>query len=125
MAELTRRSSRRSRRAEKESGEDRGDARGKSEARVPSRPQTASGHCCRAGRGGIVQRMPLANSSRTFATAEARRSRSLRRLPSHPLSGERHLKVTAFVDGACRGNPGPASYGVYMKTSGGEIIEVS
>ncbi|HEX6101288.1 MAG TPA: ribonuclease HI family protein [Thermoanaerobaculia bacterium] len=29
------------------------------------------------------------------------------------------------MDGAARGNPGPAGYGVYMKTGSGEIIEVS
>jgi len=32
--------------------------------------------------------------------------------------------VTAFIDGAARGNPGPAGYGVYMKTDSGEIIEI-
>jgi ribonuclease HI len=35
------------------------------------------------------------------------------------------LKVTAFVDGASRGNPGPAGYGVYMTTDKGEILSVS
>jgi ribonuclease HI len=34
------------------------------------------------------------------------------------------MKITAFVDGASRGNPGPSSYGVYMTTESGEIIEV-
>jgi ribonuclease HI len=34
------------------------------------------------------------------------------------------LKVTAFIDGAARGNPGPAGYGVYMTTSSGEVIEL-
>jgi ribonuclease HI len=29
------------------------------------------------------------------------------------------------VDGASRGNPGPAGYGVFMKTDSGEIIEIS
>jgi len=44
----------------------------------------------------------------------------------HPLSGEAAvLKVTAHVDGASRGNPGPAGYGVYMTTDTGEVIEVS
>jgi ribonuclease HI len=32
--------------------------------------------------------------------------------------------VTAFVDGASRGNPGPAGFGVFMTTDGGEIIEL-
>jgi ribonuclease HI len=42
------------------------------------------------------------------------------------FSGEiRILKIVAFVDGASRGNPGPAGYGVFMKTDGGEIIEIS
>lgn len=36
----------------------------------------------------------------------------------------RVLKITAFVDGASRGNPGPAGYGVYMTKDDGEIIEV-
>jgi ribonuclease HI len=31
----------------------------------------------------------------------------------------------AFIDGAARGNPGPAGYGVSMTTSDGELIEVS
>ncbi len=46
-------------------------------------------------------------------------------MPSYPLPGEAHvLKVTAYVDGASRGNPGPAGFGVYMTTDGGEIIEI-
>ena len=49
----------------------------------------------------------------------------MRRLPPHPLSGETYiLKVIAFIDGAARGNPGPAGYGVFMKTDRGEIIEI-
>jgi len=32
--------------------------------------------------------------------------------------------VTAYVDGASRGNPGPAGYGVYMTTDAGDIIEI-
>jgi ribonuclease HI len=35
------------------------------------------------------------------------------------------LKVTAYVDGASRGNPGPSGYGVFMKTENGEIIEIA
>lgn len=47
-------------------------------------------------------------------------------MPPHSPYGERRiLKVTAFVDGASRGNPGPAGYGVYMKTESGETIEIS
>jgi ribonuclease HI len=33
--------------------------------------------------------------------------------------------VTAYVDGASRGNPGPAGFGVYMTTDQGEVIESS
>ena len=33
--------------------------------------------------------------------------------------------MTAWIDGAARGNPGPAGYGVYMTTDRGEIIEIS
>ncbi len=33
--------------------------------------------------------------------------------------------MTAYVDGASRGNPGPAGYGVYMTTDSGDIIEIS
>ncbi len=29
------------------------------------------------------------------------------------------------MDGASRGNPGPAGYGVHMRTAAGEIIEIS
>ena len=32
--------------------------------------------------------------------------------------------MTAFVDGASRGNPGPAGFGVFMTTDAGEIIEL-
>lgn len=32
--------------------------------------------------------------------------------------------MIAFVDGASRGNPGPASFGVYMTKDDGEIIEI-
>jgi ribonuclease HI len=47
-------------------------------------------------------------------------------MPSHPVPGEADvLKVTAYVDGASRGNPGPAGYGVYMTTDSGDIIEIS
>lgn len=47
-------------------------------------------------------------------------------MPSHPLPrGAGVLKVTAYVDGASRGNPGLAGYGVYMTTDRGEIIEIS
>ncbi len=47
-------------------------------------------------------------------------------MPPHSLPGGTSvLKVTAFVDGASRGNPGPAGYGVFMKTEKGEIIEIS
>ena len=50
----------------------------------------------------------------------------MRGLPPHPVPGEAHiLKITAFVDGASRGNPGPAGYGVYMSLDSGEIIEIS
>lgn len=50
----------------------------------------------------------------------------MRGMPPDPLSREGCLlKVTAFVDGASRGNPGPAGYGVYMRTESGEIIEIS
>lgn len=33
--------------------------------------------------------------------------------------------MTAYVDGAARGNPGPAGFGVYMTTDRGEVIEIS
>jgi ribonuclease HI len=46
-------------------------------------------------------------------------------MPSHPVSrGLGVLKVTAYVDGASRGNPGPAGYGVYMTTDRGDVIEI-
>lgn len=34
------------------------------------------------------------------------------------------MKVIAYVDGASRGNPGPAGFGVFMRRDDGEIIEV-
>jgi len=33
--------------------------------------------------------------------------------------------VIAYVDGASRGNPGPAGYGVYMTSDAGDVIEIS
>ncbi len=33
--------------------------------------------------------------------------------------------MLAFVDGASRGNPGPAGYGAYLTTDQGEVIEIS
>ena len=46
-------------------------------------------------------------------------------MPSHSLRrGDGVLKVTAYVDGGSRGNPGPAGYGVYMTTDAGETIEI-
>ena len=33
--------------------------------------------------------------------------------------------MKAWIDGAARGNPGPAGYGVYMKTDRGDLIEIS
>jgi ribonuclease HI len=46
-------------------------------------------------------------------------------MPPHSLLGAaRILKVIAWIDGAARGNPGPAGYGVYMKKDDGEIIEI-
>jgi ribonuclease HI len=45
-------------------------------------------------------------------------------LPPAPLRREgRILKITAFVDGASRGNPGPAGYGAFLRLDSGEIIE--
>jgi ribonuclease HI len=52
----------------------------------------------------------------------------VRRLQPHSLFGAGEngiLKVTAFVDGASRGNPGPSGYGVFMTTDRGEIIEIA
>lgn len=50
----------------------------------------------------------------------------MRRLQPNPVPRDAViLKVTAFVDGACRGNPGPASYGVYLRRDDGEILEIS
>jgi ribonuclease HI len=47
-------------------------------------------------------------------------------VPPHSLLREAGvLKVTAFIDGAARGNPGPAGYGVHMETDRGEILEIS
>ena len=34
------------------------------------------------------------------------------------------MKITAYVDGASRGNPGPAGFGVFMTRDDGEIIEI-
>lgn len=50
----------------------------------------------------------------------------MRGLWPHHLSGESNLlKITAYIDGAARGNPGPAGYGAYLVSDSGEVIEVS
>lgn len=50
----------------------------------------------------------------------------MRRLPPTALRRKvRVLRVIAWIDGAARGNPGPAGYGVYMKKDNGELIEIS
>lgn len=47
-------------------------------------------------------------------------------MPSHSVPGDPYiLKITAYVDGASRGNPGPAGFGVYMTRDDGEVIEIS
>lgn len=33
--------------------------------------------------------------------------------------------MTAYIDGGSRGNPGPAGFGVFMKTEASEIIEIA
>jgi ribonuclease HI len=47
-------------------------------------------------------------------------------LSPHPLRREsrRVLKITAYVDGASRGNPGPAGFGAYLTSDVGETIEI-
>ena len=35
------------------------------------------------------------------------------------------MKITAYIDGASRGNPGPAGFGVFMTRDDGEIIEIA
>jgi ribonuclease HI len=35
------------------------------------------------------------------------------------------MKITAYVDGASRGNPGPSGFGVFMTRDDGEIIEIA
>src|ERR1043165_271822 len=71
-----------------------------------------------------VQRLPHPRAPAGLAAAQARRAGALRGLPPHSLRGDAPiLKVTAFVDGASRGNPGPAGFGVYMKTDR-ETIEL-
>jgi len=48
----------------------------------------------------------------------------VRRMPADFLSREtRLLKIIAHVDGASRGNPGPAGYGAYLRLDNGDIIE--
>jgi len=44
-------------------------------------------------------------------------------MPSHLLHGEGCvLRVRAFIDGASRGNPGPAGYGVHLTRDDGIVI---
>lgn len=48
----------------------------------------------------------------------------MRGMPADLLSGETWLlKIIAHVDGASRGNPGPAGYGAYLRVDNGDIIE--
>jgi probable phosphoglycerate mutase len=41
-------------------------------------------------------------------------------MTTHPLQGE--TEIIARIDGAARGNPGPAAYGVVIETPGGERL---
>ncbi|HSN67692.1 MAG TPA: ribonuclease HI family protein [Thermoanaerobaculia bacterium] len=67
--------------------------------------------------------MPGAAARAEPAAAPARRGRDLRRLPPVLLPREgRILKGTAFIDGAARGNPGPAGWGAMLRTEAGERI---
>src|SRR3954449_3786544 len=126
VAALARRSAHRGRAVEGEGSRDRSDASRTPAPRIPSHFQAAPERRRRARDRRFVQRLPHARPPRRHAAAQARRSRSLRRLQPHPLPGDAHiLKITAHVDGACRGNPGPASYGVYMRKEDGEILEIS
>jgi ribonuclease HI len=69
--------------------------------------------------------VPLTHPPGPAAAAQAGRARLLRGLPPHPLRGETPIlkKLTAFVDGASRGNPGPSGYGVVLR-SDSEVIEI-
>jgi ribonuclease HI len=71
---------------------------------------------------GLPRKDPAAGGPAT----PAGRARSLRGLQTDPLlPGVSILKFTAWVDGASRGNPGPAGYGAFIRTDGGQIIEAS
>ena len=54
-----------------------------------------------------------------MAATSARRSENRRRPPSTKLDGA----YTANIDGAARGNPGPASYGVVLRRPDGKPLE--
>src|ERR1043166_1570978 len=105
-------------------GRDRGPASPAREERLLPHLQPAPESCRGAGVERVVQRLPHARAAASRAAAQARRAGALRGLPPHPLRGDAFiLKVTAFVDGASRGNPGPAGFGVYMTTER-ETIEL-
>lgn len=50
----------------------------------------------------------------------------MRRVPAHHVPRESGgvLRIKAFVDGASRGNPGPAGFGAHLTTDDGRIIDV-
>src|SRR5688572_1131019 len=123
MAALPRRSESGVRKTSPARGRYRVDHSRSTEERVLSHLQTTPAGSGRAGDERHLLVVPHARSSRARPAPQTRRDAAVRRLPPHPLLGEtRILKVTAWIDGAARGNPGPAGYGVYMKTDRGEVI---
>jgi Ribonuclease HI len=71
-----------------------------------------------------VQHMPHACPAAGDTAAQTGGAGELRELRAFHLSrGRERLKVLAWVDGASRGNPGPAGYGAFLETPTGEIIE--
>src|SRR5207245_3182546 len=121
VAALVRRSADGSREAEGARDLDRGPTARPAQTRVLPDLQAAPECRRRARRQRLLQRLPHTDSSGPLPAAQARRAGALRRLPSHSPSGEAAvLKLTAYVDGASRGNPGPAGSGVYMTTDSGD-----
>src|SRR5205085_9850336 len=126
MAVVARRLAERNREVARETGTDRSAYPGETEARVLADRQRTRRHRRCAHRRRHMQRVSHACSSGAVAATETRRARTLRGMSSHSLSGARRiLKVIAYVDGASRVNPGPAGYGVFMKTKHGDIIEIT
>ncbi len=71
--------------------------------------------------GRIVESLRAKDRQRKTSTRRRPRIKPVA-APKKPAGAERHEKVTVFIDGASRGNPGPAAIGVVIRNHNGETV---